>query len=164
MPERTVSTRPGISRDSMTITIPRTSGEISTRSPISRDASGRGIVIGRDMPSREPTVFETTELNRRIAGYVGSKSLQDFLGGKPSSNIQANDSTGDINLPIYGMDNPFNILGDAFMRAFGGQTYSPPRESERTVIESAGSSNTGIILVVLAAVGFGVYWFYFRKN
>jgi hypothetical protein len=156
MPDRTISNRDPIERiPPSSIELPRT---VSSRSIAPRE-EGRGVTISRGLPFREQSGTELAEINRRIL-----ENLR-IPFGSPSTNVQASDPTGNGLLPIYGTGSPADILADAFLRSFGGAVYNPPRQSERTVIESAGSGAGGsfTIIIILAAVGFGIYYFYLRK-
>lgn len=159
MPERTIETREPTGN--RTVGSLADSRNISTRTGTTRGSvsDGRGITT---IPSGSaPSEFELTELNRRINAHTGSLGLSYFLGNTTASNPQANDPSGIVPYrPLYGSDNPFQILADAFTRAFGGSVYNPPRESERTVIESAGSGTNWTLLIVLLAIGGGAYLWY----
>lgn len=149
---------------------PRSGGTIETTrslvppNGITRGTSGRSIT---DIPQgTPPSQTELDAIIQRSRDYTAGLPLCYFLGTcNPSaqSSINTNDASN-INKPFYGSNNPFEILGDAFLRAFGGSSYNPPRQSERTVVESAGgSSNIGLLLIV-GGVGFAVYWFFFRNK
>lgn len=56
--------------------------------------------------------------------------------------------------------NPFETLGDAFAKAFGGAQYNPPLRQQAFGYGSTGGTNWTLLLI-LGAIGVGAY-FYFR--
>lgn len=69
---------------------------------------------------------------------------------------------------FYPGNDALSLLSDLFLRTFGGDTStaSPAQYSVVPQVVSPGSKgNSSIILLfVLGAAGFGIYWFYFRKK
>lgn len=136
---------------------------ISTRQPITRTDTGRSVTFDNPVFT-PPSQTEINELNTRISSYLGGKTLADYGYGSAYSNVGGKNSSANEVIQPFGFADPFRNLGDAFLRAFGGSTYNPPRESERTIVESGGGNNNAIILAVLAAVGFGIYYFFIRNK
>ncbi len=135
---------------SIEYTPPRTVGrrEVGNRPASLRDIGNRGIT---DQPA--PTVIPPPPHVPPGAGLIPP----------PGTNVQANDPTGAGTLPIYGVGSPFAILSDLFLRGFGASSaQSGPQETQRTIIESVGGSNTAGVVVVLGIVGFAIYWFFIR--
>lgn len=103
----------------------------------SRTVTGRGVIF---VPSSQAQNYSTTAL-----------SLPTAMNG-PVSRIDPNFS-------------PFQTLADVFLNTFTGGYQSPtPPTGIVAVSPDSGSSGTGLVLLLLAAAGFAVYWFYFRKG
>lgn len=68
---------------------------------------------------------------------------------------------------FYPGDDPFSVLADLYLRAFGAdnpQSGTTQYSVVPTEVGGGGGGSSLLMLVVLAAAGFGIYWFYFRKK
>ena len=181
-----VSTRTVSTRDASTRTVAGTNtGATSTRTvstsliPSSRALSSEGRSISTIPAGTAPSQSDLEAINQRILTNAGNYlNLAKAIG--PPYYTQANDSgqalnggsTVDTNnpltnAPIYGTGNPFDILGDAFTRAFGGSTYNPQPQQPSTIVQPVGTSSGGssiAIILILGAVGVGVYYWWKKHH
>jgi len=133
-------------------------------------------------PTREATpstVYGSAPI-RNDSGNTGSYPAREERGIVnraivllPASNAQAYQSTAlalpDLtNGPVSRIDpnwSPFQTLADVFLNTFSGGYQQPTQPTGIVAVEpDTGTSGTGLVILLLAAAGFAVYWFYFRKG
>lgn len=141
---------------------------VPTRLPMSPRSAGL-LSSGDDEAFQERWLAEIREpLGLRLSGR--SLDLSTPAGNGGSSGTAPGSSGGGSGLPSASTSGDWldNYLGNYLASLFGGEVgtnnqQNLPRLSAVPVVSGQGS-NTGLILLVLAAGGFAVYWFYFRKK
>jgi hypothetical protein len=183
MPDRTVSTRAPITgRSTPTIAAPTIAPTRNVTSvpviPSTRTETTVGRTVEPYVAPIPPSQTALSDINQKILTNASNYlNLGNAIGGPYSSgsllsNIANGNSSVDTNnpqtnQPIYGTGNPFDILGDAFSRAFGGSTYNPQPQQPSTIVQPVGSSGAGssiALLLILGAVGVGVWYWYKHRG
>lgn len=146
--------------------------ETGSRGDVSRTATSTEInnppvtvALSRSIgPQREP-IGRATQVSRTISNYVPST----FSGGNTLSGSSQNGATPTTNIPATGFnygDNPLGILADLFRNVYGadeGIVSGLPSEIVAVPVSAeTGTSNLLPVLMILAAAGFGIYWYYYR--
>ena len=105
--------------------------------------------------SSDPYVAEPTGLPTWAVGPLGGSSAAD-----PGTGVSA---TGQR---YYPGDDPFSVMADLFLRAFGADNPQAGEQQYSVVPQEVGGGggNSILMLLILAGAGFAIYWFYFRKK
>lgn len=104
---------------------------------------------GRSIPQRAPIVSRDT----------GARVIDAINPNAPSSNGNGNEPYR----PLYGQDNPFEILADSIGRLFGSSNYNPPLQQQAYGYGTSGGTNFTAILII-GAIGVAIYFFFFRNR
>ncbi len=135
------------------------------RDPISRSGSGDSGSSSQLTRWLAPT--RESIMQRSFAGSLGSASdaVQSATGGAIAATT-ATAATAIEAVRRYPGNDPFSVLADIYSSMFGGDGPQAGTTQYSVVPQTVGGSsgNTFLIILILAAAGFGIYWFYFRKR
>ncbi|MCI0613429.1 DUF1206 domain-containing protein [bacterium] len=145
-------------------TAPRSVGMAETP----RDISLRAPIQNRSVAGRSVSYDTATSSSPPLEYFENINQLIAVNLPKPFSNIQASTTPSEPQGTFYGDDNPYAILSDVFRNVFGSDGDAGQRtqtgQALVPVTSQSGGSNIFLILIVLGAIGVGVWYFYFRKK
>lgn len=142
-------------------------GVSETRDPISRDGSNGASASSGSQNDRWLAPTREAIAQRSFGSVLGSSS--DAVVSATGGTIAATTATGATALEAirrYPGNDPFSVLADIYSSMFGGDNPQAGTTQYSVVPQTVGgSSGNGLtILLILAAAGFAIYWFYFRKR
>lgn len=164
-PPRPAMESRGVTTADRTLAPPRPAMESRGFSP--------GVLTDRSLPSVRPSIDR----------QIGTRGVTDYVPGNPNPIIpdvkpgtgfpnpfnQPQPTTnGDGGKPTryYEGNDPFSVLSDLYLRAFGSDESRQGTTQYSVVPQEIGGSSGGssvfLILLVLVGAGFGIWYFYFR--
>src|SRR5262245_58276335 len=153
MPDtRTLGTpRSPISREGGTI---GKNGNLNTRGSI---GTTRTVASGITSEAQAPGMpqSEISRINDLIVKNAGQYLSTQFVTPTQSQGNLPNDASGGVPLP----KNPFEVLADSLMRAFGSSAYNPPLQQQSYGYGTSSGANFPL-LIIIGAIGIGVYLYF----